>query len=385
MTLAVACTHPVQYHAPVFRAVHRNHGVPVHVIYGSDFSIRGYFDAEFQQRFAWDVPLVAEEDSCTFLGNAEDFDEVSARGIGRALERLKPGALLLTGYSKRFHAHAFWAARRRGIPVLFRAETTDHASLRNRAKALARDLLLRNFYRCCRYLLPIGSRSRAHYVRLGCPDDKLIASAYCVDTAPFRTDEAARSELRDATRGELGIGPDRTVVLFCGKLRRRKGLDVLVEAAAVLRRDIVLLFVGEGEDRDALRQRAEAIGVEARFAGFQNQTHLSRFYHAADLFAMPSIESETWGLAVNEALHHGVPCVASTAVGSVDDLIEPGVTGELAEPGSADGFAAALLRAMGLRSTAHRAACRAAVSRYTVDDAAAGIARAYLNVIENAA
>src|SRR4051794_16482303 len=97
--------------------------------------------------FAWDVPLVTKDDACTFLasaanGGARNFDEVSSHGIGREFDRLKPSALLITGYGKRFHAHAFWSARRRGIPVLFRAETTDHAAVRNRPKELARDVVL---------------------------------------------------------------------------------------------------------------------------------------------------------------------------------------------------------------------------------------------------
>ena len=45
--LAVIESHPVQYHAPVYRAVQRDFGVPVTAIYGSDFSVAGYRDREF--------------------------------------------------------------------------------------------------------------------------------------------------------------------------------------------------------------------------------------------------------------------------------------------------------------------------------------------------
>jgi hypothetical protein len=50
--LAVIETHPVQYHAPVYRALQQSFGVPVTAIYGSDFSVAGYRDKEFGTSFA---------------------------------------------------------------------------------------------------------------------------------------------------------------------------------------------------------------------------------------------------------------------------------------------------------------------------------------------
>ena len=56
--LVVVETHPVQYHAPVYRELGRL-GVPVTAIYGSDFSVAGYTDPEFQTHFAWDTDLLS--------------------------------------------------------------------------------------------------------------------------------------------------------------------------------------------------------------------------------------------------------------------------------------------------------------------------------------
>jgi glycosyltransferase involved in cell wall biosynthesis len=115
-----------------------------------------------------------------------------------------------------------------------------------------------------------------------------------------------------------------------------------------------------------------------RFLGFQNQTELSRYYHAAELVVLPSAHSETWGLVVNEALHHGVPCVVSEAVGCAPDLVEPGVTGEVCETGSTPSLTAGLLRAIAMVNRGDvRDACRARVADYSVERAARGIAEAY--------
>ena len=55
--LVVLETHPIQYHAPVYRELQGNLGVPVTAIYASDFSLAGYHDKEFGESFRWDTDL----------------------------------------------------------------------------------------------------------------------------------------------------------------------------------------------------------------------------------------------------------------------------------------------------------------------------------------
>lgn len=389
--LVVIETHPVQYHAPVYRCVEQEFGIPVTAIYGSDFSVIGYVDSEFKAEFAWDVDLLAGY-SHHFLRSTRPEDRagsngVSARGLRNSLRALQPKAILSVGYSPRFHQCALWEARRSSAPILFRGETTDHARARDPAKKLLRDGVLRMLYRSCRRLLYVGQRSLAHFERLGCPSEKLIFSPYCVDTDYFKTDESARKALRLLTREELCVGPDQAMVLFSGKLSERKGVDILLAAIKSLpetrRKQTVVAFLGSGELKESLvAQAATEPAVNARFIGFQNQTALSRFYHAADLLVLPSIRSETWGLVVNEALLHGLPCVVSEAVGCAPDLIFAGRTGEICRSASTESLADALNRSFALiRRPDIRDFCRQQVDRYGVTAAAAGIAQAYREVI----
>jgi glycosyltransferase involved in cell wall biosynthesis len=385
--LVVMETHPVQYHAPVYRAVQETHGIPVKVIYGADFSVAGYRDTEFEASFAWDVDLVSGNEiaflSRVARGGARSFEEVSSKGLGAALDRLRVGAVLLTGYHHPFHRAAFFQAWRRRYPILFRAETTDHASRRSRVRRSIRDQALRWLYASCGRVLPIGSRSVEHYRRLGVPDGKMVLSPYCVDTSPFRYQEADRDRLRPSTRSELGLGDGDIAVLFSGKLSARKGVHVLVEAAKSLpeevRSGLVLLFLGAGQEESRLAEACRALpAIRACFIGFRNQKQLSPYYHAADLLVLPSIELETWGLVVNEALHHGLPSVVSDAVGCAPDLIEAGVTGEVAQAGCSRGLASALQRSVLLAGKPLvRSQCRAKVRPFSVESAAEGIARAY--------
>lgn len=386
MMLVAIQTHPVQYHAPVFRAVQQECGVPVTALYGSDFSLRGYRDVEFGATFAWDTDLLSGY-RAEFLrrvddGGAREFSQVSADGLGKRLEQLSPTAVLVGGYSPRFHRVAFFEAWRRRLPILFRAETSDVDSTSGITRT-AKRIGLRALYSQTARCLYIGERSRRHYESLGYAADHLVFSPYCVDDTSFAADEDARLRLRAPARRRIGATDEHLVVLFSGKLTPKKRPDLMLEAlprvSAALQRPIVALFVGDGELRPALEARASQLsGVTAHFGGFTPQRQLSAYYHAADVLVLPSQHSETWGLVVNEALLHGLPCTVSSAVGCAEDLVQPGLTGETFHVGSSDALESALLRlAPRIGEPAVRTACRHIVSRYSVRSAAAGIASAY--------
>ena len=116
--------------------------------------------------------------------------------------------------------------------------------------------------------------------------------------------------------------------------------------------------------------------MPAVFLGFVNQSGLSAVYHACDLFCLPSREGETWGLVVNEALLHGLPVVASEAVGCAPDLLVSDECGEIFQTGKVKALA------IGLRNVVQkgfglerRENCRKAVESYSTGKAAEGISR----------
>lgn len=383
--LAIIDTHPVQYRAPVYQTLARDLGIPITVIYGSDFSVAGYRDREFGASFSWDTDLLSDTNA-KFVqrvenGGAASFEKLTPRGLGRAIAESGASAVLATGYRPLFNLAAIVEARIQRIPVLFRAETVDL----HRGGALRR-ASLRALYSLCDRILPIGASSRAHYRRLGVAERKMIFSPYCINAAPFRCEERDREALRDPLRREWGLAPEDAAVLFSGKLSERKGLHTLVEAVkrlhAARRSTTVLVFLGAGAEQRALERACAADpAVRAIFPGFRNQMELSPYFHAADVFVLPSLWGETWGLVVNEALHHGLPAVVSSAVGCAPDLIEHGVTGAVAETGSAESLAGAIERVLNLaREPQTRARCRQKVSAYSTLAAASGIARAWREI-----
>jgi glycosyltransferase involved in cell wall biosynthesis len=314
--LAIAATHPVQYQAPLFRILARDLKLPIHVVYGSDFSIAGYRDKEFATEFKWDVDLTSDYPH-EFLahaqqGGAASYEDLRADGLAGALSRLRPSALLVMGYS-----HA---------PVLLRCEANDAAQSRNPIKTLLRSLWLRRIYARISAFLYIGTRAKEHYLRLKVSPKKLWFSPYSVDTTPFCLDPLLAGELRLQTRARAAWQDDDVVLICSGKLIAKKGQDLMLRACALLpdalQKRIVICLVGEGPDRSILVKLAETIPrVRVHFCGFQAQRALSQWYCAADLCVQASRAGETWGLVVNEALLHGLPVIVSDLVGSAPDLV----------------------------------------------------------------
>ena len=169
--------------------------------------------------------------------------------------------------------------------------------------------------------------------------------------------------------------PVRGRLICVGVLGRHKGQDLLVEALADLaERDWHCLLVGP-LDRDPdfverLRARISRLGFShrVRLTGVLTGAALSRAYRTADLLVAPS-RSETYGMAVTEALAHGLPVMAAAvgglpeALGSTADGTCPG---RLVPPGDPAALAAALGEWLGDERRRHRLHAAARERRSTL-------------------
>lgn len=116
-------------------------------------------------------------------------------------------------------------------------------------------------------------------------------------------------------------GLPRPIMAYCGRLAVEKNID------AFLKLDVpgTKLVIGDGPQRTELAARHP----DVTFAGFRFGSELARMLGAADVFVFPSL-TDTFGLAMIEALACGVPVAAYPVPGPID-VIEQGVTGVLHE------------------------------------------------------
>jgi glycosyltransferase involved in cell wall biosynthesis len=173
-------------------------------------------------------------------------------------------------------------------------------------------------------LLGYSSRAKRHFESLGCRQPIFVA-VNCVDTdAIFARIAAARARPWDV-RAKLGLG-GRKVVLFVGALTRPKRLDNLLRSYAEIRRmreDVALVIVGDGPARAELETLASSLGVpDVHFVGHVVD-RASHYFLSADLFVLPGLG----GLAISEAMCHGLPVVCTVADGCEGDLVRDDVNG----------------------------------------------------------
>jgi glycosyltransferase involved in cell wall biosynthesis len=263
-------------------------------------------------------------------------------GLARQLGEFD--ALWVHGYARAFHWAAMLAARRRGLKLLLRDESTSISMPRGPAKLAAKRAFFGGLRRLVDGVLAIGSLNRSYYVGQGFDPARIFLMPYAVDNGHFRAGAAGAAANRAAFLASLGLAPDRPRIVFSGKLTPIKAPDVLLEAFARLSEPKAsLCFVGDGPLRGMLEARARALGVAERvcFAGFRNQRELPAFYDAADVFVLPS-RREPWGLVVNEAMNAGRAIVVSDQVGSGPDLVKAGENGAIVRVDDVDALAAAL-------------------------------------------
>jgi glycosyltransferase involved in cell wall biosynthesis len=328
----VVLSHPTQYYSPWFRWLRANTALEFRVFYLWEFGVTAQRDPKFQTTFKWDVDLLSGYEHEFVPNTARDpgthrFGGLRNPTLTARLAAWRPTALLMFGYNFAAHLRAIAWARRRGIPLLFRGDS--HLLGRGAPRPWV-TLLLRTLYAQFTAFPSVGMSNRDYYRGLGVPEQKLFFSPHSVNTALFDPALPAHREAAAALRHQLGLAPETRVVLFAGKLVADKQPRELLAAFLELGLpETTLVIVGDGPEKSALQSLAgTAPPGSVHFVPFTNQSEMPAIYSLAELFVLPARgHYETWGLAVNEAMHMGTPALVSNLVGCQRDLVTEGETG----------------------------------------------------------
>lgn len=316
--LAIINTHPIQYYAPLYQLLVERGQIDLKVFFTkkeTDYR----FDKGFGKKVIWDIPLLD--------GYNYEFAPANTKWpffnhqLVQKIKVWQPDAILVTGWN--FPGHLSVMRYFKGkVPIFFRGDS-HLLDEKPGIKRTLRRFLLTNIYRHIDFALYVGSNNKKYYLAHQLHAEQLLWAPHAIDNNRF-VDNGEKHYACQAIkwRTKLGLQEDHIVFLYAGKLEPVKNIPPLIKAfKAILNDKVRLLIIGDGPEEDLLKKLALG-DSRIVFIGFQNQSMMPVVYRLGDIFVLPS-KSETWGLAVNEAMACSRPVIISDKVGCGIDLVKP--------------------------------------------------------------
>lgn len=260
-------------------------------------------------------------------------------------------------------------ARLLGKPILMKIAGSGVVPLM--AKSLSGRLELRWLRKWAYRVMILNDGMRKEAMAVGFASDQLYWMPNPVNTAEFAPcGDRERIELRR----KFGIHPAVAVVLYCGRLAAEKALPDLINAFALVARQVpeaTLVLVGDGPLRSTLAMQAAQLQLKddkVRFVGQVSPTEVSDWLNTADVFTLVSF-SEGLPCALVEAMSAGLPCVVSD-IPANRQLIDDGKHGFLTPVSDQESISRAiveLLKDDALRLRMGEAARKRIVDNYSSD------------------
>ncbi|MDR3445568.1 MULTISPECIES: glycosyltransferase family 4 protein [unclassified Dyella] len=257
----------------------------------------------------------------------------------RRLRRAQYDCMLLS-WAYPDAAAASWVARHLGIPYVVKVHGTD---LNVKATQPLLRPQIRHALRGAQGVVAVSQALADKVVELGVDPSRVHVIYNGVEPNLFHPGSLSEA------RAKLSLPQDERIILYVGNLKDTKGcLDLLEAFPRVLltHPDANLLFIGAGPSREALLQRAAALGCQnrVRLVGAIEHFALGDWFRAADLLCLPS-HNEGVPNVVLEAMACGTPVVA-TRVGGIPEVL-PEHAGVLVDAHDRIGLEGALVDALG--------------------------------------
>ncbi len=230
--------------------------------------------------------------------------------------------------------------------------------------------------RTARTIIALSSEGARFAQRCGAAKGRVTVIPNSVDTNAF-TPEPSK-----LLKTKLGI--EGKVVLYVGRLIKRKGVDILIRAfrdtiAAVP--DSKLVIVGKGPEEQNLRNLQKQLNLDqVFFIGNIPRSEMPEVYRGCDVFVLAPLHYEIFGNVIIEAMASGLPVIC-TKVGGIIDLVIHGENGFLVAPGNSKElgrYLTELLADETLREDMSKAARRLAVEKFDDLVVARAVERIYV-------
>ncbi len=304
--------------------------------------------------------------------NRGKFDPRAMGDILRLIRTWKPTSLHLHGYA----AHSFGrlAGKLAGIPVIVQEHFVD--TRLPRYQKLADFLFCRMQHKGLAVTSPVKVfMSEDRYM----PADCIEVLANGIPAAKAQTPDP---ETVSALRESLGIPPDSPVIGLVGRLAEMKGHGHLVEAAQCLLPNfpsLRVVIVGEGPQRDPLREQIARAGLDAAFLFAGYQENVAPYLGLMDVSVVASTHNEGFNTVGIESFGAGTPLVI-TDLECFQDIYHNGENCLMVPAGDSRALAEAIARILRDPSLAQALAAggKDSLERYSMER----IAQRYMQVYE---
>jgi glycosyltransferase involved in cell wall biosynthesis len=157
-----------------------------------------------------------------------------------------------------------------------------------------------------------GQTSTEYLLSLGIPQDRIVQIQNSVDETQYTADVAPKFHIET-----------RPVLLHIGQFVQRKGIDLLLRAAAVLQREghrFSILLVGSGPDKQKLEQLAKDLNLQdVHFHSSLKPEEMPAVYRSGDCLIFPTL-ADVWGTVANEAVLSRLPVLCSKYAGCAPEF-----------------------------------------------------------------
>lgn len=221
-------------------------------------------------------------------------------------------------------ACTFTLSKIRQKPIIFWSEEwnwTRNNNLINKVRAFFLSTIASN---SSAIVVP-GTIHKEYFTYLGVPPEKIFIMPN-VSNISFQKKDLLN---KDSLKKNLNIH-DNKVILYVGRLVKRKGVEYLIRAFGKLRaeyKDAILIIVGRGEQKDSLKSLSKVLDIEKTvfFMDYVDDDMLRAYYLLCNICVIPSVTDgigDPWVFIVNEAMYFGKPIIATNSVGAAFDMIK---------------------------------------------------------------
>lgn len=234
--------------------------------------------------------------------------------VFKTLDSISPDVVIVCEYNM-ISIQAFLYCKIKKIKVI---SMTDGTLYSERNFGLFRKLNRRMMIPRADMCIASSTKSKELQIYYGAKEDRIIVAYLTVDVGYFRFE---REEYHS------------NKLLFIGSLIERKGIDLLLKALSLVKKDYTLTIVGDGEEKSRLVDYVEQNGMKefVEFVPFTQKEALREIYNTHDIFILPTRE-DCFGLVINEAMAASMPVISSCYADGAYDLVIDGENGYIVNP-----------------------------------------------------